>query len=703
MKKRSVLVFVLLLSALVFANLNGFNDPGHALLEKRRKHHWNLIKSCTSSLSKLTDRIEDNPKDLDAQLELSKTYSKLSMFQSARKHAEIALRLNPQSDQAHCAYALALFQSGKEENAERALDEYLEALKLNGQSKDALSGAAILYAHYGDYAEAIKKVSAALNLDSDDSAARTVNSLCLTWLSGLPESGLEESNKALSLDPFNSGAFLASAWSQYRLKDFTSMLSNATEAALLDPAQSDPYVCKSIALNNLGRYKDGLCEANMAVILSPDKARPYLCRAWSNLEMLHYQKALEDCTYALSISPKFAVAHYLKGRAQSGLRKYKDGLADYDRALSILNEVLASGKETIGKNQKDLWAEPGQNALLLKYEIMLLKANLLKILHDDAQAASINKEVIAGCNNLFNQLSPFKDGTGTIAEFSSQKNKIAHLDDMAQAKMLSALACANLGDMFQAAKHALFAGVLSPRWARPHNVRVFCLLCLGYPLEAEKEANASVALAPEDAYSHAMLSYVLQQRGKNQAAFKAAKRATELNANLSEGWSALSFSTQNGEKAYKYAQNALSLDPFSVSANMAYAWSASLLHQNEKAIELAQDAVNADHFNPDALSFRAFLLGKLGRDEAARDDILKALKLCPQSAKLHYTLAYIYNNLRKYQDAVKEASQALAINNKLPDAYRNRAQAYQQLGKEQEANMDWSEAERAEKFLNNVR
>ena len=137
-------------------------------------------------------------------------------------------------------------------------------------------------------------------------------------------------------------------------------------------------------------------------------------------------------------------------------------------------------------------------------------------------------------------------------------------------------------------------------------------------------------------------------------------------------------------------QTALSLDP-----NNAVA----LNIKKAAAIKTALDAGNyksallLDSANPDAYRCRGDAHTQQGRYKAAIRDYSKVLELdSSEIASVHANRGLCYFNLRNYDDAILDISEAITLGVNDEDIYCFRAYAYIQLSKYDDASADYSKA-----------
>lgn len=122
------------------------------------------------------------------------------------------------------------------------------------------------------------------------------------------------------------------------------------------------------------------------------------------------------------------------------------------------------------------------------------------------------------------------------------------------------------------------------------------------------------------------------------------------------------------------------------------------------ALNEANQAVKADSSSVLALMQRAFILARSvagstleanevhARMALARADLRRASHLATSNAYVAYNLGCLYAQQNDVANAIEQFSLAIALDNRLPEAYYNRAMLYRQQGKQSEATADFSKA-----------
>jgi TolB-like protein/DNA-binding winged helix-turn-helix (wHTH) protein/Flp pilus assembly protein TadD len=180
---------------------------------------------------------------------------------------------------------------------------------------------------------------------------------------------------------------------------------------------------------------------------------------------------------------------------------------------------------------------------------------------------------------------------------------------------------------------------------------------LGWDWPAAEEAlRRAVALDPSDPVAHWYLGHVLSQTGRHQEARSVMSRARgidPLNAMSHAMSSQVAFQAHDYAAALEHAQQCIVLDPEFWIGYMQSGQAYEQLGRTDAAFEALSNAARFSGGNSKAISFRGYLLGKVGRSREARD-VLKTLEEVSHRRYVPpYAIALIHAGLEE-RDAVFE-------------------------------------------------
>ena len=185
---------------------------------------------------------------------------------------------------------------------DRAIQDYGQAIKLNGKLAAAYNNRGVAYDQKGDYDRAIQDYEQAIKLKP-------------------------------SAEPyFNRGnAYLGKAQYDHAIDDFNQAIRLKADFA---PAYDNRCWARAV----VGILKQALADCNQAMRLLPNNAATFNSRAFIFLKMTQLDAAVSDYNTALRIDPKLAFALYGRGLAKL---KSEDqaGEADIAAAKSLQADI----------------------------------------------------------------------------------------------------------------------------------------------------------------------------------------------------------------------------------------------------------------------------------------------------------------------------------------------------------------------------
>ncbi len=205
---------------------------------------------------------------------------------------------------------------------------------------------------------------------------------------------------------------------------------------------------------------------------------------------------------------------------------------------------------------------------------------------------------------------------------------------------------------------------------------------------AARELRKALEHSPEDAETHAMLSFTLCEIHNLQEAAEEARAAISFNPLLYRGFHALALALKLDNKfteAETAIREAIRLEPeysslHSLYSNILY----SQMRFNE-ALKSAEQACRLNPSNASALRTRADALLALERIPEARDCIRAALDLDPMSVSGHIASGRQALINEDYAEAIEECREALRLSPNDDNAHYSLACALTHSGQHEEA------------------
>ena len=148
----------------------------------------------------------------------------------------------------------------------------------------------------------------------------------------------------------------------------------------------------------------------------------------------------------------------------------------------------------------------------------------------------------------------------------------------------------------------------------------------------------------------------------------AATRALELDDSLGEAHLALArviaLHDWNWPLAEKEYKRALELNPQSDRAHFYFAEYLQVMGRIEEGIEQSREAIALDPLDPGTLSDLGFHFYTARRYDEALEAFQRSLQMEPDLVSSHLGLAWVYDERKRYTDAIAEAKQAVNLSNR---------------------------------------
>jgi tetratricopeptide (TPR) repeat protein len=214
---------------------------------------------------------------------------------------------------------------------ERAIEDFTEALRLDGRSWATYWWRGNAWLARKDYGRALADFSEVLRIDPT-SLWGLLSRAAALYHTGEYDRALEDCNEAIRLAPGNALGFNNRGWAWLGKREFDRALADFTEAIRLAPKWAEAFACRAGV--RLAKYdcEGAVRDYDEAIALDPYNPN-YLVgrgRAWTGLEA--HDKASADFTAALRLDPSSADAYVGRGWARVEQKKLILALADFGMA-----------------------------------------------------------------------------------------------------------------------------------------------------------------------------------------------------------------------------------------------------------------------------------------------------------------------------------------------------------------------------------
>ncbi len=232
------------------------------------------------------------------------------------RDANLALKINPKSDDAYALRGAGKIGSGDSQGAFADLDR---AISLNPRSARSYFYRGFGQMQYADPNLALKSIDRAIAIDPNLGDAYSVRAVA-KYLLGDPQGSSSDFQRALKI---NQNSFLA-------------------------------YIYRGFIQVNAGN-KAGFSDLAKGIAISPKNPLGYSLRGQAYSSVKDFDRAIEQFDIALKLKPNYDSVYAYRGIVQIQQQKFPQGLADIERALQINpnSEAGYQGRSVYYINQKD--------------------------------------------------------------------------------------------------------------------------------------------------------------------------------------------------------------------------------------------------------------------------------------------------------------------------------------------------------------
>lgn len=162
----------------------------------------------------------------------------------------------------------------RKKNRQRAEQDYLQVMEINGNNAEAYNNLGALYIDMGRNLDAVDMLSSALMLEPRYFTARMNRAIAFYRL-GRTIEALDDFNKAARLRPRNQLLLLNRALAFYDMGQYENAVEDLTYLISLNPADARAYLERARAFIKMGYPAEAYADLEQAVTLKPSYALPY--------------------------------------------------------------------------------------------------------------------------------------------------------------------------------------------------------------------------------------------------------------------------------------------------------------------------------------------------------------------------------------------------------------------------------------------
>ena len=333
-------------------------------------------KEALDIISKLANQY---PTNVHVRLRLAGQLDKMEQSQASQKEAEEALRLKPDSAEAHLLMASALTAA---EKLSDAADHARRCTELAPENIIGWQNYCALLIQLGKNKEAIAAGRNGLAVVPDSAELHVNLAVALTRGRNIEEA-IEHYSLATKVRPSLFEPHLQLAYWLTASGRLTEAIAQYQQAAKLRPDDLQPHNNLSQLYRRIGQTNEALAEAEAALRINSQSPEAHFNAAEGLLLLNETNKAAEHLETALRLKPQFPGAHYRLGLLLFRENKTKDGIDHWRTALEqkpewpeLCNELawvlathpdaaIRNGTEAVQLAERSVKAAGDENPALL--------------------------------------------------------------------------------------------------------------------------------------------------------------------------------------------------------------------------------------------------------------------------------------------------------------------------------------------------
>lgn len=236
------------------------------------------------------------------------------------------------------AQALVAFERGtarfKVGDAQGAIAEYGEAIRIDPEFADAHSNRGSVRASLGDHEGAIADWDEAIRLGSER-AEVYLNRGGARVERGDYQGAIVDSDVAIRLRPDLARGYDCRGFARMSLGDYQGAIVDYDEAIRVQPDYADAHFHRGVARVNLGEWQGGVMDYDEAIRLKPDNAEAYALRGFARGILSDYRGAIVDYDEAIRLRSDNADAYCERARLRATLGDEPGAIADCSEAIRL--------------------------------------------------------------------------------------------------------------------------------------------------------------------------------------------------------------------------------------------------------------------------------------------------------------------------------------------------------------------------------
>jgi putative PEP-CTERM system TPR-repeat lipoprotein len=622
--------------------------PGNAGVQKKAATVLYLAGQFEDVRSRLKTVLDNNPKDVDAQLLYANSLVGLRDLEGGIREIEEAIEIDPAHATTYTNLAILKLAQGQRQAAREAFEK---AVELDPKSVRARLAMAQFHLATGEVPAAEKMLRQALALDAKDPLAN--RALAVLYVATGRAAAAEEPLKLVA-------EVTQSPRARFSLADYYAWRNeNAKARAILDPmaAQPNTMADAQVRIAQLqyaaGSRREANTQLDTVLKLQPNHSRALQLKARWLLAEGRLNEALERAVSASGAAPRDMPALYLKGTLQALTGQNDAAFKTFNEVLRLNPRAAAAQLQLaqlnlrMGRSEAALGVarEAVSNAPRLP-EARLMLARTLVAQHDLPQAENEIDRLLGAYPNAPAVLA--LKGTvelikGRAPDARRAFQKAFDLDPTSISAVLGLTMLDAQEGHFAAARKRIEARLeAEPR--RPDLLAVAAKVYVaeGNLTKAEDTLKRAMELAPTMTEAYVILGEIYRAQNRLEAAqaeFDAVVTRDPGNVPARTMAAMLAHARQMPAEARKRYEALLSIEPRAAVAANNLAWIYAEEKQNlDQALQLAQQATDLMPDYPEAWDTLGWVYYRKQLPLLAVEPYERALAKDPNNAAVHYHL-----------------------------------------------------------------
>ncbi|MCI0703734.1 MAG: tetratricopeptide repeat protein [Planctomycetia bacterium] len=218
--------------------------------------------------------------------------------------------------------------------AEDAVAYFTDYLKKNENDTWGYTNRATAYTLKSDFANAIKDLTAVIDLEPDDPTNYENRGDAYRQNKDY-DKAIKDFDAAIKLDPKNTYPYISRGITWAEKEDYDKAMKDFETAIKLDPKNSLAFYHRGKTWSQQGEYDKAIKDFTQAIKLDPNDIDAFIQRGHAWDEENEPDKAIADYTQALKLDPTRSEAFDSRGLLWNEKGEYAKAIADFTQAIKL--------------------------------------------------------------------------------------------------------------------------------------------------------------------------------------------------------------------------------------------------------------------------------------------------------------------------------------------------------------------------------